>query len=148
MLGQVDDYAGWIVGVLGGITALGVIGRWLGKRMMRVARRVNNAADTLLGRDEIRHPDTGVVLVPATPGLGERLATMEDTLNNLSDTRAEMAALNSRVDSLATSFETHVTDSAKAEQSRSEEAKAMWDAIKAVAEAEPPQWDGADRRRT
>lgn len=138
MLSQIDDYAVWVAAVLGGITALAVIGRWIRKRVRNIARRANNAVDTLLGREEIRHPDTGVVLVPATPGLGERLATMEDTLNNLSDTRAEMSALTARVDNLASSLEQHINESQELDIARAQEHSKMWDAIKAIAQSEPP----------
>lgn len=149
VLGALDDYAGWIVGVLGGFTALGVVGRWLVRRARRFSRKVNDAADTLLGRDEIRHPDTGDVLVAATPGLGRRLASIETALTTLSDTRSEMKALTSRVDSLATSFEQHSADSAQVWQARAEEATEMWRTIRTIAEAPAAApWDGAERRST
>ncbi|MEV6287393.1 hypothetical protein [Kribbella sp. NPDC051770] len=149
MLGQIDDYAGWIVGVLGGLTALGVVGRWVVKRVRRFSRKVNDAADTLLGRDEIRHPDTGDVLVQATPGLGRRLASIEGALTSLSDTRSEMQALTARVDGLAASVDQHLADSAEVWSARAHAETKMWETINTIAKAPAAEpWDGVDRRGT
>lgn len=137
MLDWIEDSAGWLAGVLAGLAALGVMSRWAVKRARTFSRKWDSAREALVGREEILHPDSGIVLVQATPGLGQRLAKIEDNLVTLSDTRSEMAAIVARVDSLAASFDAHTTASAEVWQTRSEEAKAMWEAIKAVAEAEP-----------
>ena len=130
ILGAIDNYAGWLVAVVAGLTALTLLARKAVHGLASVARRVNDAFDTLLGRDEIRHPDTGVVLVPATPGLGRRLADMESTIARLADNEDRITRLEKK-------FDSHVEHSRHIEELRSEEATEMWKAIRAVAETSP-----------
>lgn len=146
VLGALDDYAGWIVAVSAGLTTLVVGGRWIRKRFQRFSHKWDSAREALVGREEIRHPDTGAVLVKATPGLGQRLAHIEENLTVLSDTRSEMQALTARVDSIASSLEQHTMESAEVWQARAQAESKMWDTIKTIAEAPPAQWDGTERR--
>ncbi|WBQ02935.1 hypothetical protein [Kribbella sp. CA-293567] len=148
MLALLDDYAGWIVGVLGGLTALGVVARWVRKRVQTFAQKWDRARETLVGREEIRHPDTAVVLVQATPGLGQRLAHIEQNLTALSDTRTEMQTLTQRVGDLTGRFDQHVTESQELDLARAREQSKMWDTIKTIAEAPSAHWDGVERRGT
>lgn len=127
----VEDYAGWLVAVTAGGTALALVVRKVARSVTAAWRKVNEAFDTLLGRDEIRHPDTGEVLVPATPGLGRRLADMDSSIAQLADN-------DDRITRLETKFDTHVEHSRKLEELRAEEATEMWKAIRAVAETTPP----------
>lgn len=39
--------------------------------------------NAVLGTEEVRHPDTGVVLVPEQPGIGSRMATLEVAVTEL-----------------------------------------------------------------
>lgn len=146
VLGALDDYAGWIVGVLGGLTAVGVIARWLRKRVRTFAQKWDRAREALVGREEIRHPDTDTVLVPSTPGLGQRLAHIEENLTVLSDTRTEMQALTQQVGELAGRFDLHVTESAELDLARAHEQSKMWDTITTIAKAPASPWDGTERR--
>lgn len=146
VLGALDNYAGWIVAVSAGATTLVVFWRWARKRLQRFSHKWDSAREALVGREEIRHPDTGAVLVKATPGLGQRLAHIEENLTVLSDTRTEMQALTARVDSIATSLEQHTMESAEVWQARAQAEAKMWDTIKTIAEAPPAQWDGIERR--
>lgn len=147
VLGALDDYAGWIVAIATGLTTLVVFGRWVRKRARQFSQKWDNAREALVGREEIRHPDTGIVLVKATPGLGQRLAHIEENLTVLSDTRSEMQALTSRVDSIASSLEQHTMESAEVWAARAQAEAKMWDTIKTIAESPPAQWDGVERRQ-
>jgi len=77
-------------------TALGVLvalGLRVERRLRAWACKGEAVAEILLGRDEIRHPETGQVLVPATPGLGLRISTIETTLQTLAEHQAGMETL-------------------------------------------------------
>lgn len=39
--------------------------------------------NTVIGTDEVTHPDTGQVIVPAQPGIGSRMATLEVAVTEL-----------------------------------------------------------------
>ncbi len=56
--------------------------------------------NAVLGTDEVIHPDTGKTLVPAQPGLGSRVASIEVTLSELVRTNHRLDGLEGRVDSL------------------------------------------------
>jgi hypothetical protein len=53
--------------------------------------------DAILGRDEIVHPETGVVLAPAVPGIGARMATIETAVVQMADTHLQVEDLRARV---------------------------------------------------
>lgn len=144
MLDWIENSAGWIAGVAAGGGVVIVLARWVVKRGRAFARKWDRAREALVGREEIRHPDTGAVLVPATPGLGQRLVGIEGTLIALSDTRTEMNTLAGKVGELASQLEHHVTESRELELARTREREEMWHAIQAV--ATPMPWDGIERR--
>lgn len=52
----------------------------LGKTGAHVLIAFRNA---VLGTEEVRHPDTGRVVVPAQPGIGSRMATLEVAVTEL-----------------------------------------------------------------
>jgi hypothetical protein len=129
-LDHLDDWGVWIAAVVAGATALGLAYRATSKRARALGSKINESIDTLIGRDEIRHPDTGAVLVASTPGLGRRLADMEATLSRLADADDRISALESK-------FDRHVEQSRHLEELRANEATEMWKAIRAVAESSP-----------
>lgn len=135
MFELIQEYAGWIVGVSAGLSALGWMVRKAYQKVVAIARKLDNVADTLLGREEIRHPDTGRVLTPATPGLGVRLAHIEEALERLVETDARLSRLETKV-------EDHIVKALEMEKARAEEAKEMWKAIRAIAST-TPDWGGA-----
>lgn len=57
--------------------------RWAWPRIKGVARDLSAFKAAVLGRDEVTHPDTGQTLVPAQPGLGGRMATIEVAVTEL-----------------------------------------------------------------
>lgn len=46
--------------------------------------------NAVLGTEEVRHPDTGAVVVPAQPGLNARVASIEVTLTELARTHRRL----------------------------------------------------------
>lgn len=135
------DYSTWIVVVLAGLAAVAALLRKVGRKIKALLKRGNLAVETLLGRDEIRHPDTGMVLVSATPNLGSRFAHIEEAIVKMSDTTIALHALTGRVDSLATTLHTHIRvsegEGAVQRKANSDEQTAMWGAMQAVAESTP-----------
>lgn len=151
MLEWVKGSADWLAAVTAGLIAAGAVGRWMVRRVRRFAAKLESAREALVGREEIRHPDTGAVLVPATPSLGQRLVgietgqrLIEENLTSLSNTRTEMGDLTRKVGELTDQLGTHITESNELELARTKERDAMWHAIEAV--ATPTPWDGTERR--
>lgn len=115
MLQFAAEYLGWIVAIVGAVGTLGVVMQRGGKHVHHLYTKVNDVSDVLLGREEIRHPETGEVLAPAAPGIGARMATMErwaeetgHVLNKLADTQAELRRTNTRVDRLSDDLREHI----------------------------------------
>lgn len=98
----------WVVAVSAAGAALLIYGTRLGRAIAAMWRRVNEVFDIIAGREAIVHPETGVLLAEATPGLGHRLATMESAITSIADYREEIGTLNHRIDDLASSVQEHV----------------------------------------
>jgi len=85
-------------------TACGLLALWVGwiklarPKLRRARNRVSGAIDALMGREAISDPVSGKELAPALPGIGQRMATVEDTLAKLTEVVSEQAKLNGRVD--------------------------------------------------
>ena len=139
----IADYSAWIVGVAGALAVIATVLGRLRRRGRKAVARWNAGIDTLLGRPAIHHPDTGVVIVAETPGLGSRLATIETTLVSLSDTQTQMGELREQVVKVSATLTSHIAESTEANRARSEEQRAMWNAIQAVAEARPAGTESA-----
>src|SRR5690606_11809705 len=92
------EAAGWITAILRALATLSGAVVWAFRRSRAFTAKVDGGLDSLVGRPDMVHPDTGEVLVPATPGLGPRLATIEATLVELAETHALLTALTARVD--------------------------------------------------
>lgn len=85
-------------------TLCGLFVIWIGwlkavrPMLRRWNKRWNAAGDALLGREAIYDPASGRELAPALPGIGRRMATMEDAVHALTQTVAELDAVNKRLD--------------------------------------------------
>lgn len=108
MFDLVKDYAGWIVAVVGAVTTLAVVLVKGSRRAANVFEKVNQVSEVLLGREAIVHPETGEILAPSSPGIGTRMAMMEQwqaeagaILLRLADTNAHIAHLTLRLDQLS-----------------------------------------------
>lgn len=103
--------------------AIAVIAGWLRfvrPRWRRIRRDLVSARDAVIGRDAIIDPASGEQVAPALPGIGARMATVEDAqastsvaldrlaqvVATLAERQAADAALSSKVDAL----EAHVAD--------------------------------------
>lgn len=129
------DYSTWIVGVWAAVVVLYLAAKRAARRVRQVGHKLNAASETLLGREEIRHPDTGAVLLEATPGLGNRLAHMETAIVALSDTRTALGELGQRVDVVTETLASHMSRTERDASRRHEEQTSMWRTIQVIAES-------------
>lgn len=108
MLDLISHYAGWIVGVGAALAVLVAGFRKARAKIGSLVAKINLGVETLTGRDEIRHPDTGQVLMEATPPLGKRFANLEQALVRVADTNEAVVRISRRVDALDTKLEAHI----------------------------------------
>lgn len=66
-------------------------------RLRRLLRSWQAASDALLGRDAIYDSITGEERVPALPGIGQRMSTVEDAMKTLVDAVADQRRLQQHV---------------------------------------------------
>jgi hypothetical protein len=93
----VNGTAGLIIAV-GGATAVVVTLLHQTRRAYKKGKReVGAFRDAVLGRDAIIHPDTGEELAPAVPGMGSRMATIEEAVVAMADERRRVDHLEERV---------------------------------------------------
>lgn len=57
--------------------------RWVWPLILTGVRVLVSFKNAVLGTEEVRHPDTGAVLVPEQPGIGSRMATLEVAVTEL-----------------------------------------------------------------
>jgi len=117
VLGNIDDYAIWLTAVVGGLVALG----WLGKRarakfarMSELLVRIDVAVT--LAEHELR-PNSG--------------SSLYDKIGRIS---SGVDALWESVDTLSERFESQLATQAEA-------SRAMWPAVEAIANAQPHDTD-------
>lgn len=92
------DLIAVLVGIAVGLSALlGGWWRWVRPRYRKAKRTVAAVTETLVGRDAITDPSTGRELVPAQPGLGVRMATMEEAIVRLSHMDGRVTAVETTV---------------------------------------------------
>lgn len=115
MVEFVADYLGWVVAIVGAVSTFLVVIRKGGKRLRTATAKANQVSDVLLGRPAILHPETGVELAPETPGIGTRMAHIEQwqsdagsILSTLAETQQEMVRTNARVDLLHDKLNRHI----------------------------------------
>lgn len=114
-ISQLAEYLGWIVAIVGALGTLWVVLKKFRRKAVVVADKANAVTDVLLGRPAILHPETGEVLVPETPGIGTRMATIEKwqseagpILKQLADTQAQMVRAHTRIDKVEERLEDHI----------------------------------------
>ncbi|MBO9523416.1 MAG: hypothetical protein J7518_17950 [Nocardioidaceae bacterium] len=89
-------------------TLCGLIAIWVGwvklarPRVRKLFKGWRAAQDALLGREPIIDPASGRELAPALPGIGQRMATVEDAVKMLAENVAALDAVNRRVDRIET----------------------------------------------
>lgn len=76
--------------------------KWLRPRVKRAQQESVAIRDAILGRDAILDSITGEERVPALPGIGMRMATVEEALVALADVHVKMLDHEERIRSLET----------------------------------------------
>lgn len=127
--------------ILGGLALLGAIAswvrwlrpRWKERELDRIAQR-----DALIGRPPVYDSITRKEISPALPGIGQRMATMENAV-------AELAASNQRHESHEAHLALHDREIADLKSAQVErivtkaESAAAWRAVEAAALASPDE---------
>lgn len=93
MIDQTHELVGLAASV---VALLGIIGgwlRWVRPRWRRASREVVAVRDSILGRDAIVDSITGREIAPALPGIGQRVATIEQALVTLAGQEERFTAI-------------------------------------------------------
>lgn len=96
-----------IVGVLAILGALVAFVRWVRPKWREMKHDARAGRDALLGREAVYDSITGKEITPALPGIGQRVASLEETsaatavaLTRLADTHTRIDGLEHRVSRL------------------------------------------------
>lgn len=92
------ELAAWIVGVGAAVAVLVKLFLWTRTRYRTVKRNAVRAWGDVFGRDEVRHPSTGEVLLPATQSIGARLEGVERTQLHIAEALQSLASMEHRLD--------------------------------------------------
>lgn len=122
--------ANWIVGSAGGLVLVWAFARKAGASIKIGLGKFKRLIEALIGRDEIRHPDTGALLVAAQPDLNSRLGNVENAVVRMADATTELARLSHRVDGIAVTLDNHVKESVQ-------ERAALWKAVELAVSPSP-----------
>lgn len=93
-----------VIAVVGALVAFV---RWLRPRWKGFKRDVVAGRDALVGREAIVHPETGKELAPAVPGIGARMANVEQAIVSIALQQVEINDLKSSRDDLQHSRDDH-----------------------------------------
>lgn len=86
------------------LTTCTLLALWVGwvkavrPKVRQFVRRWTSAGDALVGRPSIYDPASGRELAPELPGIGQRMATVEDAVKTLTETVAALDSINHRLD--------------------------------------------------
>lgn len=157
LLGNLSDTAARIGALSAAVLALAGFWRWawLGKLearddgprqrtpgfIKRVGLDLRAFRDAILGRDAIRHPDTGRVLADAVPGIGARMAASDDRLERLTAVVETIADSHKRVDAIEIRLATVEQAIGGERVLKGIESVQLLRTMEAVANAEPPHGD-------
>lgn len=130
---------------VGVTTLLGAVGAfWVKVARPRIERGRQEATavrDAILGREPVVDSITGRELAPALPGIGQRMATVEQALVTLADNQRRLSDLEDevidhgeRIDKIEAATVERVVTRA--------ESTAAWRAMEAAVQAEPDQEAG------
>ena len=125
--------------VLGVVALLGVLVgwlRWARPRWRKVKNDALGARDALVGREAIVDRASGREVAPAIPGIGMRMATVEQALLTLIDNEKRLAALETDVKDLK--------DAAAERVLTKIESITAYDAIAKAHDAQPDRIDPHD----
>lgn len=128
---NLDHANALIVFVAGVLGLLGVVAGWvkiIHPRLRNGARTWDGIKETILGRDAVIDKATGRQLVPAQPGMANRLASLETTVRQIAD---QQVILNDH--------ERRITDLEKGRVERVAtqiENAAMWQGVASLTDAD------------
>jgi len=106
----------------------------------RVSGKFDAITETLVGREAIHDAATGKELVPAQPGLGVRIATLEEGFSELAKQSHRMDTLERQMMQQGEQLQLHATEIAALKRAETErivtraESAQMW---RAVADGDP-----------
>lgn len=114
-------------------TLLAILGgwfRWVRPRYRRTKAEAVSIRDAIIGREPVVDTITGKQISPALPGIGQRIATVEDALLKLTDQQAQLNEHDQRIT---------ILEEARAERVITQaESAAMWRAV-GNAQDSPPE---------
>lgn len=125
-VGLLSAFVGWV--------------KWLRPRLRETKRDSIAIRDAILGRDPVVDSITGKELAPALPGIGQRMATVEQALVTFAQNQHDLEVLRSRVDEHDTEI-LALKNAAIERVITKAESVAAWQAMEAAANAEPPVED-------
>lgn len=139
-LDQTSTTIGIALGVLSLLAALGGYYRWARPKYRRGKQKITGVVESLVGRDAIHDNITGVEIVPALPGIGVRMASVEqnqvetrDALRHIATLLESQQAQDHRLDNLESRV--HTLEGAAAERVVAKvESIAAWDAVGKIAD--------------
>lgn len=114
----VEEYIGLAIGACT-LAGFGIVWwRWVRPRYRATKREVVGVRDAILGRDATVDSITGREVSPALPGIGQRIATVEDAVLQLADQRDQLKNHEERIG---------ILEDARAERAIAQaESAAMW----------------------
>ena len=86
--------------VAAAVTATGGLIKWLRPKWRKTKREVVAAKDSLLGREAKHDSITGKEVLPALPGIGQRMAVIENALTQLVDLHHRLDEHSERLEAL------------------------------------------------
>lgn len=84
------EAAAAVIALGGAVTVVYKLITWARPRLQRLSRDAFAARDAIVGRDPVVDSITGRELAPALPGIGQRLATVEEALVVLAEDRTRL----------------------------------------------------------
>ena len=109
--------------------------RWVRPRIKRAQQTATAIVETLVGREPIVDAATGKELVPAQPGMGVRLASVEDGQRTQAETIAKLTETVLKLDDAHHRLDTVETDMATIKSDVSALKAAAWERIATKAES-------------
>lgn len=93
----VNGTAALVIAIGGAAAVLAALLHRARRAYKKGKREVTAFKVAVMGRDAIIHPETGEELAPAVPGMGTRMATIEEAVVSMADERKRVDRLEERV---------------------------------------------------
>jgi hypothetical protein len=142
---DVDATTRLIVGIGGAVAVLATWLAWLRPRYKKSKADAAAIRDAILGRDAVKDSITGKELAPPLPGIGQRMATQETQMAEITTAVAQIAATHLQLARMDQAIDEHeerikaLEDAAVERVVTKAESAAAWRAMEAAALAKPDQ---------